>query len=108
MEVDKDHNPKAAHFGESGPQRLVTVCPSGHRLCPRSAGRPSSRWNRERIGPGRQPAHLWVAGVRDQSGEARVLATLRAADVPPHLAVMRVGGPRPGLILFLAPYPKPG
>ena len=82
---------------------MITVCPLGHRSCPHAAGRPASRWNRERIGPGRQPAHLWVAGVRDQGGEARVLATLRDADLPPHLAVMRVGGPRPGLTPLRAP-----
>ena len=63
--------------------------------CSMCAGRPSSRWNRERVGPGRQPAHLWVGGVRDEDGEAHVLATLRGADVPSHRAV-RVGGLRPG------------
>ena len=53
------------------------------------------------MGPGRQPAHLWVAGVRDEGGEARVLAMLRSAELPPHLALLRVGGPRPGLTQLL-------
>lgn len=44
----------------------------------------------------RRPVAIWVGGPCNQAGEAKVIATLKAANIPPAAGVLRVGGARPG------------
>ena len=47
----------------------------------------------------RRPVAVWVGGPCNPAGEAEVVATLKAAGVPPASGVLRVGGARPGVRL---------
>ena len=51
----------------------------------------------------RRPAAVWVGGPCNPAGEAEVIATLKAAGIPPASGVLRVGGTRPG-ICFCLPF----
>lgn len=66
-----------------GPPLDIEICTEGRR------------WGRE-LGPGHQPAHMWVGGVEDATGQARLLGLLADAGLGNPTAILRVAGLRPG------------
>ena len=68
----------------TGPPLDVEICTEGRS------------WGRIREGLGHQPAHMWVGGVEDAAGQARLLGLLAEAGLGNPTAILRVAGQRPG------------